>query len=203
MQEQLPPPAGSLPDEEDYRRFYHLESYLFRTVHDRFAKEKSLSAFDFFCIVIWKANRAKSKVARRMLRNGENLEQVVRLLTRSIAEQDSDKERLRYLMSPKWGFRLPMATAILTVLYPDRFTVYDVRVCDALGKFHNLSYTTGDRLWERYEQFRQAVIDSTPPELSLRDKDRQLWGRSFAKQLERDIACKFAGASEETEMDET
>ena len=39
MQEQLPPPAGSLPDEEDYRRFYHLESYLFRTVHDRFAKE--------------------------------------------------------------------------------------------------------------------------------------------------------------------
>jgi hypothetical protein len=190
-------------DGEDYRRFYHLESYLFSMVHDRFAREQSLSAFDFFCIVIWKANRAKSKVARRMLRNGENLEQVVRLLTRSIAEQDSDKERLGYLMSPKWGFRLPMATAILTVLYPDRFTVYDVRVCDTLGKFHNLSYTTGDRLWERYEQFRQAVIDSTPPELSLRDKDRQLWGKSFAKQLERDIACKFAGASEEREMDET
>jgi hypothetical protein len=85
---------------------------------------------------------------------------------------------------------------------PDRFTVYDVRVCEALGRFHNLSYTTGDRLWERYEEFRQAVIDSTPPELTLREKGRHLWGKSFARQLERDIARKFAGASQGAGTDE-
>lgn len=53
----------------DFRQFYYfnLESYLFHTVGPRFAKEKQLSAFDFFCIVAWKANRAKSKIAKKLL----------------------------------------------------------------------------------------------------------------------------------------
>lgn len=49
----------------DYRAFYHLESYLFNTVRIRFLENGFLDAFDFFCIVIWKANRSKSKIARK------------------------------------------------------------------------------------------------------------------------------------------
>jgi hypothetical protein len=32
-----------------------------------------------------------------------------------------------------WGLRLPMASAILTVLFPEEFTVYDQRVCGSLS----------------------------------------------------------------------
>ncbi len=48
-------------------QYYHLEPYLFDTVHNGFAKKGQLSAFDFFCILIWKANCAKSKHASRLL----------------------------------------------------------------------------------------------------------------------------------------
>ena len=51
----------------DYLRYYDLETYLFEDVRRRFHAERSLSAFDFFSIVIWKANRAKSKIAHRLL----------------------------------------------------------------------------------------------------------------------------------------
>ena len=43
----------------DFLRYYDLETYLFDDVHDRFHRQGSLSAFNFFAIVVWKANRAK------------------------------------------------------------------------------------------------------------------------------------------------
>jgi len=51
----------------DGLRYYDLEAYLFEDVHKRFKTEGSIGAFDFFSIVIWKANRAKSRIAKRLL----------------------------------------------------------------------------------------------------------------------------------------
>jgi hypothetical protein len=176
----------------DFHRYYDLESYLFNTVRYRFAEQGYLSAFDFFCIVIWKANRAKSKIAKKLLAHGyESLGAVVHALTAGLAEQSTAKDRLRYLWE-RWEFYLPTASAILTVLYPDEFTIYDVRVCDELDEFHSLR-NLGDfeNLWRGYQAFKRAVEESAPGDLSLRDKDRYLWGRSFYKQLERDIEQGF------------
>ena len=79
-----------------------------------------------------------------------------------------------------WEFRLPTATAILTVLYPADFTVYDIRVCNSLDRFHNLAHGRfSDTLWERYLIFKAAVENEAPAHLSLRNKDRYLWGKSF------------------------
>src|SRR5205814_3432596 len=119
--------------------YYDLESYLFETVSRRFASEHTLSSFDFFCIVIWKANRAKSRIARRLLAHGHHdLETAVHALLGETAAAPSSKDKLRISMWDR-GFLLPMASAILTVLYPDDFTVYDVRVCDLLRDFHGMA----------------------------------------------------------------
>jgi hypothetical protein len=56
----------------DYVAIYDQETYLFETVHSRFHEQGFLSAFDFFCIIIWKANRAKSKIAKRLLAKGHD-----------------------------------------------------------------------------------------------------------------------------------
>jgi hypothetical protein len=183
--------------EPDFRQFYDLESYLFDAVHSHFEKYGELSAFDFFCIIIWKANRAKSRIAKRLLERGyKDLDTAVRELTRGLAPQSPAKERLQYLVR-KWGFYLPIASAILAVLYPDEFTIYDTRVCDTLkeicGKeFHYLgNLTNPDRLWKGYEDFRQQVKESAPGYPTLRDKDRYLWGKSFYDQLKGDIERKF------------
>ena len=99
--------------------FYDQERYLFEVVGPRFRAQNALSAFDFFCIIIWKANRAKSVIARRLMaKQKSSLDQAVQALTRQIARATSDQDRLEVL-TEDWGFRLPMASAILTVMYPD------------------------------------------------------------------------------------
>ena len=183
--------------EVDYRQYYDLEPYLFNTVRPRFVEQGYLDAFDFFCIVIWKANRAKSKIAKKLLAKEDNLEAAVHKLTTELAQQKTAKDRLRYLWETR-QFYLPMASAILTVLYPDEFTVYDWRVCEELRDerqdFHDLrNLGNFETLWQRYEAFKSQVEERTPKELSLRDKDRYLVGRSFAKQLQEDIKRQFRG----------
>jgi hypothetical protein len=173
----------------DYGQFYDLESYLLKVVKERFRELGSLSTFDFFCIVIWKANRAKSTIARGLLKRGyENLDAAVEALTSGLAKQGSAEEKLRYLFET-WSFRLPMASAILTVLYPEEFTVYDERVCDMLDDFRDLKNKTSfNRLWPMYQSFLRAVEKAAPVGLTLREKDRYLWGKSFSERLHKDIA---------------
>ena len=175
----------------DYSAYYDLESYLFKTVHDQFASQGWLNSFDFFCIVIWKANRAKTKIAKRIrqLGNGD-LDKGVHDFTSAIARAATAQEKLSVLL--EHGFLLPMATAILTVLYPNEFTMYDVRVCDALGDFHRLANLTKlSTIWAEYTRFVQSVKAATPAQLSLRDKDRYLWAKSFAQQLTHDVEREF------------
>jgi len=111
-------------------------------VRSRFHAEHSLGAFDFFSIIIWKANRAKSKIARRLLkeeRKGKrDLETRCRALTKSLYNASDQKERLRLLIKD-WGFALPMASAILAICWPEEFTVYDYRVRDQIKGFPKLN----------------------------------------------------------------
>lgn len=172
--------------------YYNLESYLFEQVSKRFQEDGSIGAFDFLSIVIWKANRAKTKIAKRLLANSDSLEEAARKLTSLLYEAKSDEERLAILMSC-YGFLLPMASSILSVFWPERFTVYDIRVCEELRDFDwvgNLSKQS--KVWDGYLKYRTAVIEATPTELTLRDKDRYLWGRSAASQLKTDILDRFA-----------
>jgi hypothetical protein len=182
--------------QDEYLQLYDLENYLFTVVRDRFHVNKKLSAFDFFCIVIWKANRAKSLVARNLKEKcGLDLDGAVGGLTSALASADSSQARLDLLLI-EWKFRLPIASAILSVLYPEDFTVYDVRVCDELGEFHRLVNTTNPtKRWEQYLAFRAAVEMRAPSALTLRDKDRWLWGKSFSEQLMNDVHHGFANRS--------
>lgn len=170
----------------DYLRYYDLEAYVFKEVAERFQTQGWLDAFDFFSIVIWKANRAKSRVARNLRRRGEKLDDVCRRLTTEIHDASTHEARLTLLVA-NWGFRLPMASAILTVLYPEEFTVYDTRTCGELGAFSELANLTNPAaLWAGYEAFVKKVRAASS-EPKLRDKDRFLMGRSIAEQLKRDI----------------
>jgi len=184
----------------DGLRYYDLEAYLFEDVHSRFKTEGSLSAFDFFSIVIWKANRAKTRVAKRLLarapEEAADLDAIARNLTKSLFDAQTHRERLRILLED-WGFQLPMASTVLAVLWPDFFTVYDVRACEQLGRHHELAnWSQFDRIWSGYEQFRDAILAAGPDGLALRDKDRYLWGRSRALQLEKGIATCFTKPSD-------
>ena len=85
------------------------------------------------------------------------------------------KEKLKILIQ-NWKFRLPMASSILTVLYPEDFTIYDYRVRNQLD-----IEDFGDRKnqIERYfSEFLPKVREQGKGN-NLRAKDKYLWGKSF------------------------
>lgn len=177
----------------DYTKYYYLEKYLFNEVKNAFHERGFLTAEEFFCIIIWKANRSKSKIAARMKATcpGLNLQTIVKNLTTNLHNRKTSKERFVYLFD-EWGFRLPMLSAILSVLYPNDFSVYDVRVCGMLGKYHNISNKTKtDAIWDDYVKFIESVKKEATNEKTLRDKDRWLWGKSFIEDLKKDINAEF------------
>jgi len=176
----------------DFKRYYDLETYLFTEVTSHFKNNGYISAFDFFCIVIWKANRSKTKIAKRLIQlNKGSLDETIKYISTRISAISDRKKRLELLLL-EFGFQLPMASAILTVLYPEEYTIYDIRVCESIGKYQDLKNITNyEQLWNGYIKYIEEVIIMTPPELNLRDKDRYLWGKSFYKQLQNDIQSSF------------
>jgi hypothetical protein len=178
---------------EDFRRYYKLEQYLLDVVGPRFRKQGTLSTEDFICIIIWKANRAKTKILELLRKKGgtKNLDAIIQKFTAELWSKQSSKEKLQYLME-EWGFRLPIATAILTILEPEKFTVYDQRVRGIVDYHPDLQVRKwSDSLWSAYENYVAAVQESTPEGLSLRDKDRYLWGKSFYESLMRMLESGF------------
>jgi hypothetical protein len=176
----------------DYRNYSDLEKYLFTEVTHHFERDGLVNAFDFFCIITWKANRAKSKVANMLLKKNRGaLDETVKILTMEVANGKSARDKMAILIE-NWGFYLPIASAILTVLYPTEFTIYDSRVCNILQKYNELAYKNKiDQIWNEYQAYKHSVIESSPEELSLRDKDRYLWGKSIYEQLIEDIKHSF------------
>lgn len=191
-----------------YLRYYNLEKYLSDVVEERFRNEGMLGAFDFFCIIIWKANRSKSRVAALLkAKNHATLDGAVSALCNALTFATDRKERMRVLIE-EWKFRLPIASAILTVLCPEEFTVYDFRVCEVLLKLNssaNFRYIADQRpfetMWNSYERFLACVRTAAPAKMTLRDKDRYLWGKSLALDLERDIKMWFPKKTKPTQKE--
>jgi len=172
----------------DYRKLYNLEGYLFRDVHKRFRATGRISAFDFYCILVWKANRAKSQTKSRLERiERGSFPQAVSSIAKSLREAESPRERLQVLMMD-WEFRLPTASAILSVLYPRYFTVYDVRVCSVLNAHAELAqWRFSEKLWDGYRKFSTDVRRATKSVRTLRDKDRYLWGKSLFQDIKDEL----------------
>jgi len=178
---------------EDFNVYYNLENYVRNIVRRKFDQQGDIDGFDFFCIIIWKANRAKTKIADRLLKlkKDANLDSICKELTQQIAYKEP-KERLRILFED-YKFLLPMASAILSILYPDEFSVYDVRVCGILENFKDLGNITNfEKLWKEYEKYLTAVKAYNPSKKNYIEADQNLWGKSFYDELTVDIKTNFA-----------
>lgn len=176
----------------EYQKYYDLDNILFPEISANFVRSGELSAEHFWFILIWKANRAKNYAKIRLTRDSTLQASVARIAS-TLHAASCGKDRLNILMR-EWGFSLPTASAILSVLYPNEFTVFDVRVCDSL---RSLGVSTdfkplatqqfSDIFWERYCEFIDAVKANSPPNLSLRDKDRYLWGKSRFEDVVQEV----------------
>ena len=151
-----------MQDTTHYLKFYDAERYLLEDVGTHFREVGTLDPADFYMLFIWKANRAKNNHRDRLKRKAGTFQEAVSQIASALYTTSQQRERLRILMMD-WGFKLPTATAILAILYPVEFTVYDERVCKELGIPCRPDQSHSDVLWADYEKFRQSVIDATPP----------------------------------------
>ncbi len=168
--------------------FYNPESKAFPDLAKRFAISGRLTGEELYLILDWKAPRARTNHLKRLTKQ-RTFEQAAAELSEALTTAEKDEDRLRLLMQPPWSFRLPTATAILAVLYPERFTVYDVRVCSVLDKFGELDGRawSDDTTWRSYLAFMTEVRKAAPEGKSLRDADRWLWGKDKQLKLRQEL----------------
>jgi hypothetical protein len=172
-------------------KYYHLENYLFDEVTVKFKNQGFLDAFDFFCIISWKSNRPKPEIVRSLQEKfNADIKKAVEEFTTQLYK-NKGSELLKLLQQVK-GIGLAMASAILSVMDPYKYTIFDYRVCETLNNYKNIgSYSDIDQQWEKYLAYIEDVKKIECDECSLRDKDRMLWGKSFKKQLEKEIENNF------------
>lgn len=185
-------PAHQAPNQAEYlrlARLYNLERYLFDEVSARFRRDGTLSADDFYAIIVWKSNRTKTKIQKGLEAAGLTASD----LMDKVAKAGDDLARVKLLRTVK-GIGLPIASAILTVGYPDRFTVLDYRAWESAQaeglKGLPASEPATPRAYLKYRDACQAFAGQVG--LSLRDLDRALWARSWEKDLQVLIAKKPA-----------
>lgn len=167
--------------------YANVETNLFPKIRERFVKDGSLSPIDLLAILVWKANRASGMHIERF-GGPENFVALAPELGRKLFKGKDAETRLKVAMTDQWKFRLPTATALLTVLFPLEFTVYDRRVCDRLGAFHELAgrrFT--NRLYPAYDAYKAAVVAAVPSGLSLREADHYLWGQSWLQDARKTL----------------
>jgi hypothetical protein len=119
-------------------------------------------------IVEWKASRAKGRV---QLNSPEDVKEALK----AVVDGLGDRAAVAILTGLN-GVRLPMSSAILTAIFPDRFTVIDIRALEALGTRRadlSASYYLAYLGYCRHLALQYNI--------SLRDVDRALWQSSKNK----------------------
>jgi hypothetical protein len=165
--------------------YYSAETCIFPAIAQCFADTGILDPLALYLILDWKAARARTRHRSRLAKIAGSFNAAVKEIAADLHAAPVPEQQLGLLLT-KWGFRIPTASAILTVLYPDKFTIYDIRVCNALHDFHGLvNMRWSPAAWREYQRFTAAVRDAAPQGLCLRDCDRWLWGQD-----KRESLCK-------------
>lgn len=173
----------------EYRKYYFLENYLFNDVHRHFNDEKRLTPFQLFAIVIWKANRDKGRLKSGIEEGGPSVQDISSILARIESnDEKSKRDALKDLTNGKIrGIGIPVASAILSALYPNDFTVVDYRVRDVFKEKFNIPLRpnpcTSINGYFKYVAVCKEKADERGFG-TLREFDQALWGYSFFKDLE-------------------
>ena len=180
---------------DNYLKYYWLETeYLEKEVYADFHAKGFLTEEQFFAIIFWKSKRPAKKWIRPNLTDAASDKH----LTAKLYEAKEYDKKLETLLLQK-GFNIAMASGILTILYPDIFTVYDYRLRDQINKYlesahkplvADLSAITDIEKKKKLYWSYVSSVREVYPDLSLRNSDRVLWAKSWYEYLKDFLADK-------------
>lgn len=128
-----------------YINLYNIEKYLFTEISTaaRNRKPAYLKFDEFYEICMWKSARPKKL-------QSENKD-VIEKITKDAFARKTEEEKMNMLCKLR-GVGIPTASAILTVLYPERYAVIDVRCLEILREKFNqeISQSISLKTWLKY-----------------------------------------------------
>jgi len=148
-----------------YLSLYSQEDYLFKVIGPRI-KERGYVLFDeFYQIGMWKSARQK----QNYLTNKNIVEEITK---KAFIEKDETKKILKlcYLK----GVSIPTASAILTIVFPKKYGIIDVRVIELLrNRGEKVNKTITPNTWVQY----LSIVRSSAQEngITPRDVDKVLF----------------------------
>jgi len=149
-----------------YIELYDTEKYLFEMVKPKVKKNGYISFNDFYQICMWKSARPK----KRYLNNKESVKGVTK---RALLETDEGK-RIKILCELD-GVGIATASAILTIIYPEKYAIIDVRDLEELNKIikNKIGKTISIKTWINYltEMRKLAKKNNVTP----REMDKALF----------------------------
>ncbi len=110
---------------QKYLDLYNIEDYLFKIIGPRIKKRGFIKFDEFYQICMWKSARQK----QNYLRNKSTIENVSR---KAFSEKD-EISKIKRLCELK-GVGIPTASALLSIVFPDRYPVIDIRCIQMLNK---------------------------------------------------------------------
>ena len=146
-----------------------LESDLFNRLSELIAERNFLKYREFLEICEWKSART-----RALVRSNSELE-VMEVSRLAFSGPDFLRHRILCLLR---GVAIPKASSILAVWQPSQYTVYDFRVCSALGNLKHplLSQAAVDGARTSYLKYTELARElAADLSVSLRALDKALW----------------------------
>lgn len=164
-----------MEDLKKYLEYYFLENYLLNDVKKNFWKRGYLTPKEFFAIIIWKSNRSKTRVRKGIEKNGKTIRQI----TTELFLAKTHERKLEILCSIT-NIGISIASAVLTVCYPNDFTVVDYRARTSLKSLGiKIKGDPTINFQAYFDYLKSCKTLSKKYELSLRDFDRALWAKDF------------------------
>jgi len=166
-------------------KLYWLEKYLFDDVHDKFKRGQHIDDLDFYSIIYWKRSPSKTKIQDSVKESSITPTD----LLNEVRKAETDKEKLRVLTRVK-HIGPAIASAILAVCYPEKYTVVDTYVLseynkwckEMLKEWRCLSVNSlTDEQYLEYNEWCKEL--SCTWGTSLRNVDRVLWTKGWKENL--------------------
>jgi thermostable 8-oxoguanine DNA glycosylase len=146
-------PANSnkmkLINPQRYLALYNQEDYLFNSVGLKIRKRGFVTFNEFYQICMWKSSRQKPNY----LKNKETVEAITK---NAFAEKDEEKKMIK-LRTLK-GVGIPTASAILTIVFPDKYAIIDIRCMGMLEKLKfSIKKTITLKNWLKYLEIMRGL----------------------------------------------
>ena len=164
---------------QDYGKWYRYnwEKEIFPKISKNFRKKGELTKEEFLRILLFKAERGKTKFKENLLSKAKEVSCGLKKIG-ELKEEKEIKQEIKKLCKIK-GIGVPIASALLAACYPAKFTIIDRRVCEEV--FHKRPSTISVKTYLCYN--RECCKRAERANLTLRELDRCYWGRNYYSKL--------------------